>query len=157
MRPVVPYTLALLRSALGRSFDRWYFTYQRSSSGAVNRADGVPALWQVVLEYLSGSPPTSRLASPPAFALVAQVLRLRGRWFFTYWGVFAALSAGGVSGSALYSSASCRPVVSPELLPQADSSSFQQLCSPSQSLSIPESLKLTRKTHSTAISNRYRH
>ena len=31
LRPVVPYTLSVLRSALGRFLDRWYLTYQRSS------------------------------------------------------------------------------------------------------------------------------
>ena len=30
LRPVVLYTLTLLRSALGRFLGRWYFTYQRS-------------------------------------------------------------------------------------------------------------------------------
>ena len=35
-------TLALLRSALGQFLGRWYVTYQRSSSGAIDRADGVP-------------------------------------------------------------------------------------------------------------------
>ena len=60
LRPVAPFTLALLRGALGRFLGRWYFTYQRSSPGAVDRADDVPALWQVILEYPSGSPPNSR-------------------------------------------------------------------------------------------------
>ena len=31
LRPVVPYTLALLRSALGRFLGRWYLAYQCSS------------------------------------------------------------------------------------------------------------------------------
>ena len=42
---------------------------------------------------------------------------------------FAALSAGGVSGSALYQSAPCQTVVSPKRLPQADSSSLSKLFS----------------------------
>ena len=79
-------TLALLRSALGRFLGRWHFTYQRSSPGAVDRADDVSALFgQVMLEYPSGSPPNSRLASPSTFALVAQSMRLCSRWSLTHW------------------------------------------------------------------------
>ena len=85
LRPVAPSTLALLRSALGRFLGRWHFTYQRSSPGAVDGADVVPALWQVILKYPSGSSPNYILASPPAFALVAHSSRLCGRWFLTHW------------------------------------------------------------------------
>ena len=85
LRLVALFPLALLRSALGRFLGRWYFMYQRSSLGAVDRADDVPALWQVILEYPLGLPPNSRLASPPAFALIAQSSRLCGRWFLTQW------------------------------------------------------------------------
>ena len=134
-------------SALGRSFGRSYFTYQCSSPGAVDLADDGPASRQVRLAYPSGSLPTFRLASPPAFDLVAQSSHLCGRWFLTHWRFFAALSAGGVPHSALYNSAPCRPVVSPELLPQTDPSSFRKLCSPSQTWS-------NMKTKNTTISNR---
>ena len=60
LRPLVPYTLALLCSALGWFLGRWYFIYQRSPSGAVDRVDDVPAFWQMILEYPFGSPPNSR-------------------------------------------------------------------------------------------------
>ena len=42
LRPVAPFTLlALLCSVLGRFLGRWYFRYQRSSRGAVDRVDEV--------------------------------------------------------------------------------------------------------------------
>ena len=100
-------------------------SYTSSPPDAVDRADDVPDLWQVVLEYPSGSPPNSRLASPPAFALVAQSLSLCDRWLLTHWRFFSVLSAGGVFGSLSTGSvfsAPCRPVVWSERLPQADSS-----------------------------------
>ena len=56
LRPMTHFTLALLRNALGWFLGRRHFTHQRSSLGAVDRAD-VSALWQVVLEYPSRSPP----------------------------------------------------------------------------------------------------
>ena len=39
---MTPFTSALLRSAFGRLISGWYFTYQRSSTGAVGRVDDVP-------------------------------------------------------------------------------------------------------------------
>ena len=51
LRPVVPYTLAILRSALGRFLGRWCLTYQCSSPGAVDRADSIPALWKVIVGF----------------------------------------------------------------------------------------------------------
>ena len=74
----------ILRSALRRFLGRWY---SRTSASLLALSTGAlmfPALWQVILEYPSGSPPNSRLASPPAFALVAQSSRLCGRWFLTH-------------------------------------------------------------------------
>ena len=80
LHPVALFTLALLFSALDRYLGRWYFTYQRSSPGAVDRTDDDPALFgPVVFEYPFGSPLNSRLAPPSAFALVAQSLRSCGR------------------------------------------------------------------------------
>ena len=57
LRPVAPFTLALICSVLCRFFGRWYFTHQRSSSGAVDRVDDVPCSLAVIL-YPSGSPST---------------------------------------------------------------------------------------------------
>ena len=45
---MVLYTLALLRSALGRLLHPWYLMYQRYP-GAVDQADDIPALWQVIV------------------------------------------------------------------------------------------------------------
>ena len=78
-------TLALLRSALGRFLGRWYFTYQRFSPGAVNRADDIPALfWQVILRFPPGAPPDP--GKPPlAVALVALLSHSFGRCPLTHW------------------------------------------------------------------------
>ena len=87
LRPVAPFTPTLVRSALGRFFGRWYFTYQRFSPGAVDRADYVPALlWQVIV----GFPCTPGYLHIQAdlfsvLALVAQSSRLYGRWFLAHW------------------------------------------------------------------------
>ena len=70
-------TLSLLRSALDRFLGRWYFTYQCSSRGADDRGEDALALfWPAIVEYPSGSPPSSRSSPPLAFALVAQSSRL---------------------------------------------------------------------------------
>ena len=70
------YEPALLRSALGQSHGRWYFAYQRSSPGAVDQADAIPApFWQMILG----------LYVPSAIALVAPASRSCCRWFLTHW------------------------------------------------------------------------
>ena len=45
LRPLAPYTLALLHSTLGRLPCRWYFTYQRSPPDTVDWTDDVPVLF----------------------------------------------------------------------------------------------------------------
>ena len=97
LRPVVPYTLALLRSALGRFFDRWYFTYQRSSRGAVDPADDIPSPWQVILGF-PWVTSTFRLASLACCSGGASLALLRPVVPYTL-ALSLVLSAGGVSGS----------------------------------------------------------
>ena len=80
-------TLELLRSALGRFLGQWYFTYQRSSPGAVDRPDDVPALfWQV-----SAGIPFFRVTSKSRQALLgscsggAVLALVRPVIPYTYW------------------------------------------------------------------------
>ena len=155
-RPVAPFTLALLRSALGRFLGGWYFTYQHSSPGAVDRVDDVPALWQVILEYPSGSPPKSRqtflrpCSGDAVLALVQPVVP------YTM-ALSAALSAGGVSGSSTLQRSPYLSVASSAPLLQGGSSS-SLLCSTLlfELASIPEK-KNTKKAQNTTISDRCPH
>ena len=119
---------------------------------AVDRTDGVPAFWQVVLEYPCGSPSNSRLPSPPAFALVAQYSRLCSRWFLTHWR-YPQRSRPVVSPAvALFNSALLADGLPPKILPQGDSSSFRKLCSASQTSSdITPKLPRKHKTRQCPI------
>ena len=63
------------------------------------------------LKYPSGSPPNSRQASPPACSGHSPCVCVAAGCLHTG-AILIALSASGVSGSALYTSTLCRPVAS---------------------------------------------
>ena len=153
-----------------RSFDRWLPSHWRffaalsaSSSaggtwctsaslpGAIDRADDVPALWQV-----QRSSRLLRVTLPQIQVDLSGFLswsrgpraRAAGGSLHTD-AILKALSAGCVSGSALYSSDLCRPVAAPKLLLQGGSSSFE-----SSALLKLEVVEKIPKTQNTTISNR---
>ena len=125
---------------------RWYFTYERLPPGAVDRVDDVPALWQAIfgvpvgfISKFQASLSSGSFSGRAVLALVRPVVP------YTLALILTALSAGDVSGSALYSSALCRPVVTPELLKQADSSSSESSPLFFKLEVIPKRPKLPRK------------
>ena len=137
------FTLALLRSALGRFLGRWYFTCQCSFPGAVDRVDVVPCSLAGTMGLLF-TPSYRQVQAdlPSALALVAQSSRLWGWWFLTHWR-FSQRSRSVVSPAVRSTTLSLPTGCLPRFLPQGGFSSLL-LYSPSQTRSIPESPKFTR-------------
>ena len=132
LRPVAPYTLALFRSALCWFLDRWYFTYQRSSPGAADRADDVPAFfWQAIVVWFPfGRPPIPGRPFSPS----------RDRWFLTH-ARYPQRSRLAVSPAvAIFNSALLADRLSSQLRPIGGSSSLK-LCSPSKTPKLPKTTK----------------
>ena len=142
---MVPYTLALLRSALHRFLSRWYFTYQRSSLGAVDQDDNIPALWQVIVRFKPIWTIFTLRSSPSAIALVALPSRSFGQLYLTHSRSFAALSAGNVSGSGAIHQCRSSPTGCPQLLKQVT-------LRPRSLLSLFQRPSITENTYTTTSS-----
>ena len=140
---MAPFTLALLRSALGRFFGRWYFTCQCSFPGAVDQVDDVPCSLAGTVGFLF-TPSYRQIQAdlPSALALVPQSSRLCDRWFLTH-RRFPQRSRSVVSPAVRSTVVSLPTGCLPSFLPQGGLSSLL-LYPPSQTRSIPESPKLPR-------------
>ena len=104
-------------SALGRFLGRWYFTYQRSSPGAVDRANDVPALFgKVILKIpvwftskFQASLSSNFCSGRAVLALVRPVVP------YTL-ALSAAFAVGGVCVNGTLQRSRGRPIFSPDPL-----------------------------------------
>ena len=110
---MVPYTLALLCSAIGRFLGLWYFTYQRSSYGAVDRADDIFALWQLIVGFPSLGPPYIQAIA--FYGCCSDGAVLAPLWTVVSYTLSVAVSAGVSPAVALFNSAILADRLSPQL------------------------------------------